>query len=100
MISVLKQAHVRRTFDREESAGWIPPHAPMAPRAPERTVDLLVQIERRDDGFVLQWIGPAPEFCGDHWYVDLAYAEHAAEELFGIGSDQWEVQPSFPPHPA
>jgi hypothetical protein len=29
-----------------------------------------------------------PEHCGDHWYIELPYAEHAAEELFGVSSDQ------------
>lgn len=33
-------------------------------------------------------------FGGDHWYIELPYAEHAAEELFGITSDQWEAEQS------
>jgi hypothetical protein len=63
----------------------------MRRRTPARTVDLLVQIEQTDGGFLLECIGPEPEFCGDHWYIELPYAEHAAEELFGIAANQWEA---------
>ena len=94
MASILRQAHVRHTFGGEDTSGWIPPHAPMPPRTPQRTVDLLVQIQHADDGFILQWSGPELADCGSHWYAELAYAEHAAEELFGITSNHWEAERS------
>ena len=89
-MSILKQARVQHTFGNEEASGWVPPHAPQPPRAQRRIVDLLVQIERTDGGFILRWIGPSREYCGDHWYIELPYAENGAEELFGITDDQWE----------
>jgi hypothetical protein len=51
---------------------------------------LDIWIEEVDGGFILQWDGPSPEYSGDHWYQDLVYAEHAAEELFGITRRDWE----------
>lgn len=87
---IVKRAHVRHTFGAEVTAGWTPPHAPRPPRTAARTVDLDVQIERTDGGFILAWIGPQPEYCGDLWYIELRYAEHGAEELFGISADRWE----------
>ncbi|MEO7456324.1 MAG: hypothetical protein ABIY52_08680 [Gemmatimonadaceae bacterium] len=91
MTAILKQAHIECTFGGEDASGWLPPHAPTPPRTPERTVDLLVQIEGSGGGFILQWTGPEREFCGDHWYSELPFAEHAAEELFGITGDDWDT---------
>lgn len=89
-MSIIKKTKVRHTFGGDDASGWIPPHTPTPPRTPQHTVDLVVQIEQLDGGFILQWMGPSHEFCGDHWYIELPYAEHAAEELFAISSDQWE----------
>ena len=55
-----------------------------------RTVKVDVWIEQVDGGYVLQWEGGDPAYCGDLWYEDLDYAEHGAEEMFGIGPDDWE----------
>ncbi len=88
MTSIIKTAHVRHTFGNEDASGWNLPHTR---NLPEGTVDLLVQIERVDGGYVLEWAGPSPEYSGTHWYIELPYAEHGAEELFGISADQWET---------
>jgi hypothetical protein len=89
MNSIIKKAQLRHTFRATDTTGWIPPHHPQRV-VPERTVDLVVQIERVEGGFVLRWIAPQQEDSGEHWYIGLAYAEHAAEELFGISSSQWD----------
>jgi hypothetical protein len=78
------------SFGDEAPAGWIPPNAARPPRTPKRTVLLDISIEELDGGFILQWDGPAQEYSGDLWYQDLAYAEHAAEELFGVTRADWE----------
>ena len=90
MVSIIKQARVRHTFGGEDASGWLPPNASQPPRTSEHTVDLVVQIERTDGGFILQWTGPTPEYSGDNWYMELPDAEQAADELFGISSDRWE----------
>jgi hypothetical protein len=90
MTSIIKRARVSHTFGSEDVSGWIPPHAPEPPRTNKATVDLAVQIERVEGGFVLQWFGPAPEYCGYHRYIELRFAEHAAEELFGITTERWD----------
>jgi len=92
MTPVVKQARVRHTSAPADASGWIPPNAPMQ-HTLEGTVDLVVQIVRADAGFRLQWIGAESEFSGEHWYAELPYAEHAAEELFGISSTHWERPP-------
>ena len=53
-------------------------------------VKVDVWIEQVDGGYVLQWDGGDPAYSGDMWYEDLDYAEHGAEEMFGIGPDDWE----------
>lgn len=90
MASVVKRARVRHIFGGEESSGWVPPHAPAPPRTPTRTVDLLVEIESTGQGFTLAWSGPEAVDCGDLWFIELQFAEHAAEELFGITGEHWE----------
>ena len=60
------------------------------PPAARRTVKVDVWIEKVDSGYVLQWDGGDPAYSGDQWYEDLDYAEHGAEEMFGIGPDDWD----------
>jgi hypothetical protein len=60
------------------------------PRTPRVEVDLEVTIETDGDGYSLTWIRPRTEYCGDHWYIEIEYAEHAVQELFGISDKDWE----------
>ena len=90
MDRIIRQARIRHTFGDEEPSGWLPPHAARPPRTPRRVVPLVVTIEQTDAGFVLEWEDPEREYSGDHWYAELKYAEHAAEELFGITCDGWD----------
>jgi hypothetical protein len=88
VYQIRQRAHA---FGDDQPAGWLPPHAPEPPRAPRSTVLLDISIEERDDGgFVLRWTGPGSKYSGDHRYENLAYAEHAAEELFGVTRADWE----------
>ena len=85
---ILRQLRGREhRFGDKDISGWVPPHAPTSPRGP---VSLDVTIEQMDDGFVLRWLGPSAEYSGEHAYDELRYAEHAAEELFGIQEEDWE----------
>jgi hypothetical protein len=93
MSHVIRRARVRHTFGDREPTGWIPPHAARPPRGATVSVDLEVTIETEGDGYSLTWIGSRPEYCGDHWYMEIEYAEHAAEELFGISDKDWEPAP-------
>lgn len=89
MSRVIYQLQQRaHTFGDEAPSGWFPPPAG-PPRTPKRTVMLDISVEEVDGGYILEWSGPSPEYSGDHWYQDLAYAEHAAEELFGITRSNW-----------
>jgi hypothetical protein len=90
MTQVIRRARARHIFGDQQASGWIPPHAARPPRTLGVEVDLEVMIETDGDGYSLTWIGPAPEYCGDHWYMEIEYAEHAAEELFGISDKDWE----------
>ena len=90
MDRMLREARITHTFGGEESSGWVAPHEATAPRGAPRTVPLLVTIEQTHEGFVLSWEGPEEAYSGDHTYPELKYAEHAAEELFGITSDAWD----------
>ncbi len=89
MIRVIRETRIEHTFGGEEASGWLPPHAAAPLRTPKRIVPLRVTITDVDGGYILAWEGPTPHDCGDHWYLELEYAEHAAEELFGITSESW-----------
>ena len=82
--------HRSHSFGEDKPAGWHPSNPPRPPRAPKRTVLLDLAIAESEGGFALQWTGPAPEYSGDLWFAELAYAEHAAEELFGVTRADWE----------
>ena len=69
--------------------GWLPPNAATPQRTPEHAVTLDVTLAAADGGFILEWQGPAPEYSGDNWYSDLPSAEAAAQDLFGVGADDW-----------
>ena len=92
MSRIIKQLNgLEHTFgenspeeDREDEEGSEPS------AAPRKTVKVDVWIEKVDSGYVLQWDGGHPAYCGDLWYEDLDYAEHGAEEMFGIGPDDWD----------
>ena len=91
MSDVLKRARVSHIFGDEEPSGWIPSGASRPQPTPRVEVDLDIVLERSGNGFVLQWEGPAADYCGDLWYAQLEDAEQAAAELFGIQADGWEV---------
>jgi len=91
MARIIKQLNgLQHSFGQDASDGWENDEAPEPPRSAKRTVKVDVWIEQVDGGYVLQWDGGDPAHSGDMWYEDLDYAEHGAEELFGIGPDDWE----------
>ena len=91
MARILKQLNgLQHTFGEDAPDGWENEETPHPPRAPKRSVKVDVWIEQVDGGYVLQWDGGDPAYSGDMWYEDLDYAEHGAEEMFGIGPDDWE----------
>ena len=84
-----RQTRVKYTFGGDDASGWLPPGASPPQRTPEHTVMLDVTLEAIEDGYILAWHGPAPEYSGDNWYADLSSAEAAAQELFGVRAGDW-----------
>lgn len=89
MYRVIRETHVNHTLGGERASGWIPRQALSPPRTPEWRAHLHISIDEVEGGYILKWQGPTAHESGDHWYSELPYAEHAAEELFGITSDDW-----------
>ena len=80
---------VPHTFGGEAPDGWLPSGAARPLSTPETQVLLDVEIVATGGGFILQWSGPAPEHCGDLWFADLADADAAAADHFGLGATDW-----------
>ena len=49
-----------------------------------------VRIIQRENSFLLCWISFDSVHTGQHAYPELKFAEHAAEELFGISASDWD----------
>jgi hypothetical protein len=91
MARIIKQLNgLQHRFGENEPDGGENDESPEAPPAAGRTVKVDVWIEQVESGYVLQWDGGDPAYSGDMWYEDLDYAEHGAEEMFGIGPDDWD----------
>jgi hypothetical protein len=89
MARILKQLNgLKHTFGENEPQGGEDDEEPGTPR--RRTLKVDVWIEQVDSGYTLQWDAGDPAYSGDLWYEDLDYAEHGAEEMFGIGPDDWD----------
>ena len=90
MLSVVKKVSaVQYTFGGESPEGWLPAGAATPPRTPAVRVRLDIAILATGGGYILEWQGPTAEHSGDHWYADLADAEQAALDLFGVRRGDW-----------
>jgi len=91
MLSVIKRVSaVPYTFGGESPEGWLPAGSTTPPRTPAVPMRLDIAILTNDgDGYILEWRGATSAHSGDRWYADLAGAEQAALELFGVRSGDW-----------
>ena len=90
-MRVLKRLNGRATrFGGEHHSGWLPQGAAVPLPTPEVVVTLdLALVEDAPGSYILEWEGPCDEHSGDLWYPSLEAALVAAEEQFGIGSQEW-----------
>ena len=91
-MTVLKQIlehHV--IFGGERHSGWLPQGAATPKPTPPNDVALNITIESDGAGYLLCWVSSDRTVAGDLWYQELADAERAATENFGIGNDQWQT---------
>jgi hypothetical protein len=91
MARIIKQLNgLKHTFGENAPEGGEDDESPEPRKPPRKTMKIDVWIEQVDSGYTLQWDGGDPAYSGDVWYEDLDYAEHGAEEMFGIGPDDWD----------
>jgi hypothetical protein len=91
-MTIVKQVfghHV--TFGGERHSGWLPQGAAMPRPTPTNDVALNITIESDGAGYNLCWVSSDRTVAGDLWYQELADAERAATENFGVANDQWQT---------
>jgi len=91
-MTIVKQVfghHV--TFGGERHSGWLPQGAAMPKPTPTNDVALNITIESDGAGYLLCWVSSDRTVAGDLWYQDLADAERAATENFGVADNQWQT---------
>jgi hypothetical protein len=92
LMTIVKQVfghHV--TFGGERHSGWLPQGAAMPRPTPTNDVALNITIESDGAGYNLCWVSSDRTVVGDLWYQELADAERAATENFGVANDQWQT---------
>lgn len=89
---VLKQVKgVRVQFGGVEHSGWLPSGAATPLPTPVENVILDVEIVANGEtDCLLCWQSQVGYHSGDTWHRSLAEAERAAEEWFGIKSQDWQ----------
>ncbi len=92
-MPVLKRASgITYVHGGNPHSGWLPPGAATPPPEPIRLFTLDVTIEADPGGYLLIYCSREEDgFAFDDWFENLADAEKAAQEKFGIGTDRWEV---------
>jgi hypothetical protein len=89
MDRIIKHVQIKHAFD-----DVAPSEADSDADVPSATnngvVPIDVTISESGGGYMLEWNGDDPRHCGDDWFEDLSNAEAAAEERFGIASEDWE----------
>jgi hypothetical protein len=89
-MPVLKEIrNVRVRFGGESPSGWLPAGAAKPLPTPVHEVSLDLTIESIEGGFIFQWAGPSPQFCGDTWHESVRDAMKSAMGLFGVQPEEW-----------
>jgi hypothetical protein len=91
-MTIVKQVfghHV--TFGGERHSGWLPQGAATPKPTPTNDVALNITIESDGAGYLLCWVSSDRTVAGDLWYQELAHAERAATENFGVANEQWQT---------